>query len=368
MAGFADKFKSFVGQAREKIAEYKENLDSQWFETANAHAAKREYQKAVNLLKLISASSDIYEEAQQKLVKYTDAWAKDVLHQSVEMTSQNSLNQAISSLRSVPKTTSLYQQVQEKITKYTAALEYLKKREKFDAAAIHAAKQEYQKAVSILKEIPASSEEYKEAQQKIAEYVLTQAANMASQSSFNQAILCLKTIPETASSYQQAQAKINEYTEALEKFITKHKNLIPMRSGDKIIAAAFIDQTVHIISNIERKKSIYSSFGSTYADGEFLILRLLVRNDNKKARTISVSTMTIIDSLEREFSVSNEGNMALQMNGDRTVEFLVTEVQPGLQKVITIVFDVPPGTNNLSLKVSSGGWGGTAVLPLSLAV
>ncbi len=56
------------------------------------------------------------------------------------------------------------------------------------------------------------------------------------------------------------------------------------------------------------------------------------------------------------------------MSGDQTVEFLVSEIQPGLQKTITIVFDVSPEANNLSLKVPSSGWGGAAILPLSLAV
>ncbi len=62
------------------------------------------------------------------------------------------------------------------------------------------------------------------------------------------------------------------------------------------------------------------------------------------------------------------GRQTLQMKGDQTVEFLASEIQPGLQKTITIVFDVPVGANSLSLKVPSNGWGGSAILPLSLAV
>lgn len=265
--------------------------------------------------------------------------------------------------------------IQEKISEYTSALEQFKKREKFEAAEAHAAKYEYQKAINILKGIPASSETYEEARQKIAEYIdasieyiFQQAAELVEQKFFNEAIASLKTIPEIATQHHEAQAKITEYTEEFENFIRKRKNLVPLRSGERIIAAAFLDQTLHAVSNIERTKSIYNPLSSTYADGEFLILTLIVRNDSKKSRTISASMMTLIDSQEREFSVSDKGKTALVMNGDQTVEFWMSEVQPGLSKVIKIVFDVPPGADNLNLKVMSGGWSGTAILPLAMAV
>jgi hypothetical protein len=78
--------------------------------------------------------------------------------------------------------------------------------------------------------------------------------------------------------------------------------------------------------------------------------------------------MTLIDSEEREFRVSSEGNTALLGNGDQTVECWMSELQPGLSKTVKIVFDVPPGASDFSLKVMSGGWGGTTILPLAMAV
>lgn len=185
---------------------------------------------------------------------------------------------------------------------------------------------------------------------------------------YNEAIAALKTIPESATSYQKAQEKISEYVNNLESLIKKHKNLIPMLNGDRIVAAAFVDQTVHVVSKMERQRSIYDSLGSTYADGLFLIIHLIVRNDGKKARAISASIITIFDSTGCEFSVASNGMTALQMNGDQTVEFILTEIQPTLAKLITIVFDVPPGAKDLSLKVPSGGWGSSVTLPLSLAI
>ena len=197
---------------------------------------------------------------------------------------------------------------------------------------------------------------------------------MADQGLYNEAIKSLeeaskylKTNSEEAALYQQAQKKISEYVNTFETLIKKHKNLIPILNNERIVAAAFVDQTVHCVKEIECTPFIYNYLGNTGADGEFLIIRLLVRNDGKKSRRISASVMTIIDSQEREYSVSDKGQAALTMNGDQTVEFLVSEIQPGLQKIITIIFDVPPGVNNLSLKIP-GGWGGGTILPLSLAI
>lgn len=294
----------------------------------------------------------------------------------------NQAQQKITEIQSNEQLKGLVGQVQEKVSEYsdlaqTRLEEYKANSEKqrLETAATHASNHKYQKAINTLKAIPASSELYEEAQQKIveyvnasAEYVIQQATQMTEQGLYNEAIASLKAIPEEAASYLEAQKKISEYVNAFESLIKKHRNLTPILYSGRIIAAAFVDQTIHSIGRIERSRLIYNSLGNTYADGEFLIIRLIVRNDSKKARTISASMMNIIDSQEREYSVSNKGTTALQMNGDQTVEFLASEIQPGLQKTITIVFDVPAGANNLSLKVPSSGWGGSAILPLSLAV
>jgi len=78
--------------------------------------------------------------------------------------------------------------------------------------------------------------------------------------------------------------------------------------------------------------------------------------------------MTILDSQEREFKTSSDAGTALLMSGDRTAEAFVTEIHPGLEKVITIAFDVPPGAKDLSLKIPSGGFGRPVILPLALAL
>lgn len=306
MAGFSEKFKSFINQAQQKVTEIQSN----------------------------EQLKDIVGQVRDKVSEYSDL-------------------------------------AQTKLEEYKANSE----KQRLEAASTCASNHQYQKAVNTLKAIPASSEFYGEAQQKITEYVnasveytVYQAEQIAEQGLYNKAIALLRTIPEEAILHAKAQERISEYVNILEALIKKHKNLIPILYGEKIIAAALVDQTVHLIDRIEKRSSIYSSLGSTYADGEFLIVRLVVQNNSKRARTISTSMMNILDSQDREYSASSKGATALQMNGDKTVEFLASEIQPGLQKTITIVFDLPAGGSELRLKVPSGGWGGSAILPLSLAV
>lgn len=141
-------------------------------------------------------------------------------------------------------------------------------------------------------------------------------------------------------------------------------NIVTVTYNGKPKKAAMVDETLHLVEKVEHRRSIGNSFTRTDADGEFLIVRLLVRNESKATRTIGASQMEILDAAGREFRTSSEGGTALAMSGDKTAEFLMTEVQPGLEKRISIVFDVPPGAKNLKLKVPSGGFGQAAILPL----
>ncbi|MEG4090164.1 DUF4352 domain-containing protein [Microcoleus sp. Pol12B4] len=356
------------------MEEYEEDIaksEKQRIESAADDASNYRYQKAINTLKAIPSSSDLYEDAQQKISEYVYASYKYLLQQAAQMTDKGLYHEAINTLNTIPTSCDLYEEAQQKIYEYILPQSQKIAEEGF-----------YGKAINNLNKIASSSDLYEEAQQKISEYVnasyedvLQQSVQMADQGLYNEAIKSLeeaikslKTNSEEAALYQQAQNKISEYVNTFETLIKKHKNLIPILNNERIVAAAFVDQTVHCVKEVERTPWIYNYLGNTDADGEFIIIRIIVRNDGKKSRTISASVMTIIDSQECEYSVSEKGKNALQMNGDQTVEFWFSEIQPGLQKVITIVFDVPPGVNNLSLKIPGSGWGGGAILPLSLAL
>jgi hypothetical protein len=141
-------------------------------------------------------------------------------------------------------------------------------------------------------------------------------------------------------------------------------NIIEVTYNNRKMKAACVDETVHLVEKVERRKRLGNEFFGETADGEFLIVRLVVRNDSKATRTIGATFMTVVDAKGHEFSTSSDGCMALSMSGDKTAELLLTEVQPGLEKKIAVVFDVPPGSKNLTLKVPSGLLDSPAYLPI----
>ena len=265
-------------------------------------------------------------------------------------------------------------------------------KQQLEQATNHAANKDFKKAISLLERVPKSSEIYTEVQQKLIEYrdlfsvvLLQDATDKYTKGCFSDALVSLKLVPEGTKVYQQVQEKIVECEEArrqqlLEEqrekerilserkiLIESFKSLVAVNYKEKLVAAALVNNTLHLVDSVKRTKRISSALGSEIADGEFLIIRLLVRNDDKKSRTISASMINLIDAQEREFRASSSGSTALIMSGDKTAEFLATEVQPGLQKNISIVFDIPPGATDLKLKIPTGLYGQPVILPLLLA-
>ncbi|MEP6579705.1 DUF4352 domain-containing protein [Microcoleus vaginatus GB2-A3] len=223
----------------------------------------------------------------------------------------------------------------------------------------------------------------REQKERQASQWLESAINQATKGNFSKALETLRQIPNGTEAYFQAQSKISEYEQVIknqilekqriekekEELIAKSKNLVALTHNGKRVAAALVDKTIHIVDSVTRKITISGVFGeTTFADGEFVIINLVVRNEDKKSRNISASMMTLIDSEGREFQTSSTAMTALTMSGEQKAELWPTQIQPGLDKDITIVFDIPPTAQDLKLKVPSGLFGQPAILPLSLAL
>lgn len=330
----------------------------------------------------------------------------------------NQAQQKITDIQNDEKVRELVDQAQKKVADYQDIAQHKfsevkqkaadnrinHEKQQLEQATNHAANKDFKKAISLLERVPKSSEIYTEVQQKLIEYrdlfsvvLLQDATDKYTKGCFSDALVSLKLVPEGTKVYQQVQEKIVECEEArrqqlleeqrekerilLEKqkekerilserkiLIESFKSLVAVNYKEKLVAAALVNNTLHLVDSVKRTKRISSALGSEIADGEFLIIRLLVRNDDKKSRTISASMINLIDAQEREFRASSSGSTALIMSGDKTAEFLATEVQPGLQKNISIVFDIPPGATDLKLKIPSGLFGKPVILPLSLAL
>ncbi len=128
----------------------------------------------------------------------------------------------------------------------------------------------------------------------------------------------------------------------------------------KTLDGVVVDQTEYGIYSVRLTSSIGGTefTQATRAGGRFVILELVVRNDSKEAREISLTTAKLIDAQGNTYSTSSEGETALTMSGDSEAEFLLSQLQPGIEKYLKIVFDVPEGKKAFTLRIPHGMFSG----------
>jgi uncharacterized protein (UPF0333 family) len=137
----------------------------------------------------------------------------------------------------------------------------------------------------------------------------------------------------------------------------------------KKMTVALVDSKFYSIISVQRKSSITGSFSSTKADGVFIIVKLVVQNASKEGGTVATTLMKLIDSGGREFDTSSSGTTALVMSGDDTAELFMGEINPGITKQFTLIFDVTENAKDFKLKIPAATFslGKEALLPVPKA-
>ena len=134
----------------------------------------------------------------------------------------------------------------------------------------------------------------------------------------------------------------------------------------KKMTVAYVDGKFYSIISVERQRTIEDQFTKTTADGRFWIIKLVIQNSSKEGGTVTTSLMKLIDGSNREFDTSSAGTTALVMSGDKSAELFMGEINPGITKAISLVFDVPEDENNFKLKIPPATFslGKEALLPV----
>ncbi|MFM6453098.1 MAG: DUF4352 domain-containing protein [Planktothrix sp.] len=373
-----------------KVQEFENPLIHEALERASNYSSTDNFEAAIKELKNVSIlpGCQSNQDIQNKLTEYQHKLDRQILWKSSEEASLGNFNSAISRLETIQTNSEAYEEAQQKINEFGEALKQkqaekeLKEKEQQEQRANQFLQAGLKlgetgmlsPALMSLRQVPEETQAYEEAQVKIAEYEATLMQRKLEKEKEEQLKLEQLKLEqqrkEELRKHQQLQQEMLEKQKEAEKekLIAQLPNLVPIHHEGELVAAALVDQTIHIVDEIERKRTIYGVLGNhTTASGEFIIIRLIVRNDSKKTRTISASMITLIDHEDRQFSTSSEGATALTMSGDETAEFLLTEIQPGLEKRITIVFEVPLTSKDLKLQIPSGIFGKSTILPLSLA-
>ena len=99
--------------------------------------------------------------------------------------------------------------------------------------------------------------------------------------------------------------------------------------------------------------------------GKFVVVSVVVSNEQKDAVTVDASSFKLVDKDGREYSYSTEGQMAIQVgNGD--AKGFLTSLNPGITTNFEIPYDVPKKLelSNITMKARGGMTGKEITLPL----
>jgi hypothetical protein len=367
----------------QKVKEFENPLINESLERALNHASIDNFEAAIKELKTVSVlpGCQSNQDIQNKLTEYQNKLDRQILWKAAEEGSAGNFNSAISRLKTIQANSEACDEAQQKINEFGEALKQKEKEQQEQRA--HQFLQAGLKlgetgmlspALMSLRQVPEGTQSYAESQVKIAEYEADlMQRNLEKEKEEQLKLEQLKLEQQREKELRKQQEIQNERLKKekeaeKEKLIAQLPNLVRVQYKGKLVAAALVDETIHIVDQVEKKRTISGVLGNhNSAGGEFIIIRLIVRNDSKKTRTISASMITLIDHEDRQFSTSSEAGTALTMSGDETAEFILTEIQPGLQKRITIIFEVPLTSKDLKLQIPSGIFGKSTILPLSLA-
>jgi Domain of unknown function (DUF4352) len=109
------------------------------------------------------------------------------------------------------------------------------------------------------------------------------------------------------------------------------------------------------VNGTERASAVGDEFGKLEASGEFYMVTVTIKNENKEA----------IVTDEGYFTLKLEDGTVFQPSADAFMyqdeSMIYEEINPGLEKTGTIVFDVPAGTEGFTLQANEGFWGTNSV-------
>ena len=135
--------------------------------------------------------------------------------------------------------------------------------------------------------------------------------------------------------------------------------------GLGIIKGKELNNVGFAISDIQRTTSIGDRFTKRQAQGEFIIVHLIVANHKNEKITMNTAAFKLIDTQGREYSHSNSAENALHLSKQGQT-FKFQAINPGIIADGCIVFDVPAGLSDLKLQISSNISGKQGYLPLQV--
>ena len=136
-------------------------------------------------------------------------------------------------------------------------------------------------------------------------------------------------------------------------------------NGLGVIKGKVLNNVGFAISDIQRTTSVGDRFTNRQAQGEFIIVHLIVANNKNEKITMNTAAFKLVDAQGREYSHSTSAENALTLSKQGQA-FKFQAINPGIITDGSIVFDVPSGLSDLKLQISSNISGKQGYLPLQV--
>lgn len=218
--------------------------------------------------------------------------------------------------------------------------------------------QKFKDSIEKIKQAKIENKEIESLKNKLVKLEETYIAllDIAEKNDVNNVDQALKNIDKSEFDYE------NEYSK-----ITTGKGLPVFNTPIGQLYAEEASNVLFTITDVSEAKTVGSGYFQKAAQGKFIIVKVMISNNQKDAITVDSNSFVLIDSQSRKFSTSVEGMTAVQISENHTKGFL-TKLNPGMVIDSTFVYDVPTNLkiSDFELEARGGMTGDKVKMPLAV--
>lgn len=136
--------------------------------------------------------------------------------------------------------------------------------------------------------------------------------------------------------------------------------------GTGKIKGIFVNNVGIAVENVSRAKTLGDKYSRYTAQGEFVIVSIIVSNHQKEIITVDANMFKLLDGAGREYSPSYTSITKLEISSKLYNRFFLTSINPGITTIGFVTFDIPVGITDLKLEVQDSTTDDKGTLPLQV--
>jgi hypothetical protein len=119
--------------------------------------------------------------------------------------------------------------------------------------------------------------------------------------------------------------------------------------GETFTVGSGEQKVEYTIESMDTSDSVGSGISEEEADGEFVVIELTMKNAGKETFEVSDRHIKLVDSQGREYEADSDALLAIED------PIVYEQLDPGISKTFTVVFDVPPDQQDRRLMLEPVG-------------